>query len=96
MNTYPYLDIAPACGVEIHIRRDGKMVWISVDSRTILRISNTPIIDIIDDRTASEATQIKTLEEKQYQERNALRQKQKQERRQQRRELEQQNEVEKS
>lgn len=37
---------APEHGVEIGIREDRKVIWISVDGVTILRISQIPILEI--------------------------------------------------
>jgi len=39
-----------AMGVEVIIRKDGKVVWINTEEGCVLRISNVSDIEIIDDR----------------------------------------------
>jgi len=46
-----FVDITtPEYGVEILIRQDGKVLWVSVDGNTVLRVNRVPHIDIVDSR----------------------------------------------
>jgi hypothetical protein len=45
------LDItAPAEGVEIEIRNDGKTIWVNVDGICRLRVCQVPALMIVDNR----------------------------------------------
>ncbi|MCK5641159.1 MAG: hypothetical protein KAJ19_10190 [Gammaproteobacteria bacterium] len=46
-----FLDIWGAkVGVDVTIRDDGKVLWVSVDGRTVLRICQIPSLELYDDR----------------------------------------------
>lgn len=45
------LDVSgPDVGVEVEIREDGTVVWVSVDGVTLLRVGQCPRIDVVDHR----------------------------------------------
>lgn len=44
------LDMNPKHSVSIHIRSDGKVVWVDIDGVCKLRASNIPLLKIQDDR----------------------------------------------
>lgn len=51
------LDIyAPEEGVQVEIRADGKVLWVSVDGSTALRICKIPQIDVVDRRLGKHET----------------------------------------
>lgn len=39
-------------GVQVEINDDGKVLWVSVDGQTVLRICNIPCIEVEDHRTS--------------------------------------------
>lgn len=41
---------APDHGVIIHVRNDGKVIWVHVDGVTVLRICQIPKLELRDER----------------------------------------------
>lgn len=51
MSQERFLDICGAeLGVQVDIRDDGKVLWVSVDGLTVLRICQIPLLEINDAR----------------------------------------------
>lgn len=47
MREYGFVDItAPDHGVEIQVREDRKVIWVSVDGVTVLRICQIPALSL--------------------------------------------------
>lgn len=44
------LDITKPEHVELRIRSDGKVLWVTVDGQTVLRICQIPTLVLVDDR----------------------------------------------
>ena len=48
-----FLDINGAeRGVQVYVRDDGKVLWVSIDGTTVLRVCDIPLLEI-DDRRKS-------------------------------------------
>lgn len=57
-----FLDItAPKMGVQIDIRSDGKVIWVSVDGITVLRVCQIPRLIIKDNQYDANKAQLLAL-----------------------------------
>lgn len=51
MSQERFLDIRGAkLGVQVDIRDDGKVLWVTVDGQTVLRICQIPLLEVNDAR----------------------------------------------
>lgn len=41
---------SPEHGVQVQIRRDGKVIWVHVDGVTVLRVCQVQALEIVDER----------------------------------------------